>query len=387
MNPNDEPILLNDALWEELITLSEGEAAACFQCGSCTAICPWGQVQDEPFSVRALIRRAQLGLPGGSEALWLCTTCAQCEAHCPRGVDIPKVFRALREIAWQEREVPAGLPSLLWSNYWNANPWEQPPSQRMQWAEGLELPLFDADQHEILYYVGSTAAYDKRTQRVARALIKLLRAAGVSFGVLGVEEPPSGAEILEVGHRRYFEEVAEQSAALFQEQGVTRLLTTSPHSYHVFKQQYGQFYAALEPLHYTQYLAELLATGRLHFEEQLAQAITFHDPCYLARHNAEVDAPRQVLAAVTGSEPLEMRHHGAETLCCGGGGGRMWQETAAGERFADLRLDEALETKAELLATACPFCIACLEDSVTAQRIEHLQVMDIAEIAALTITN
>ncbi|MEA3307908.1 MAG: (Fe-S)-binding protein [Chloroflexota bacterium] len=385
MESNDEPILLDDALWDELITLTGGEAAACYQCGVCTAICPWGLVKEETFSVRALIRRAQLGLPGGADALWLCTTCGECEAYCPRGVDIPNVFRALREVAWQRREAPEGLPSLLWSNYWNDNPWGQPPSQRMQWAQDLELPLFDPAAHEILYYVGSTAAYDKRAQQVARALVKVFRAAGVAFGVLGVHEPPDGAEILDVGHRRYFEEVAEQSAELFRARGVTRLVTTSPHSYDVFKQEYGRFYAALEPLHYTQYLAELLSTGRLHFANPLARKITFHDPCYLSRHNDETVAPRRVLEAIPGVELREMENFGAETLCCGGGGGRMWLETEAGERFSDLRLDEALETGAEVLATACPFCIACLEDSVKARGIEQLQVLDIAEIVAVAV--
>ncbi|MCD6345494.1 MAG: (Fe-S)-binding protein [Anaerolineae bacterium] len=387
MESKKEAIVINDELWERLLELTGGAATLCYQCGTCTAICPWGLVKEETFSVRSFIRQAQLGLPDGDEALWMCTTCGECEAYCPRGVAITDVFRGLRTLAWERRAVPEGLPSLLWAIFWNDNPWGQPPSQRAQWAQDLALPTFDPAQHEILCYVGSAASYDGRAQKVAVALVRLLRAAGVSFGILGNEEPPSGADVLDVGHQPYFEELAQHTADVFREKGVTRLLTISPHDYDAFKNHYPPVSDDFQPLHYTQYLAELIAAGRLRLEKPVDFRVTFHDPCYLARHNDETAAPRRVLEAIPGVELSEMEDAGVDTLCCGCGGGRMWLETAPDERFADLRVAEALETGATVLATACPYCIACLEDSLKAQKIKNLVVMDVAEIAALSVAS
>ncbi len=386
---SQEPVLtLDDALWERLLELTGGEAALCFQCGTCTATCPWGLVRGETVSVREFIRRVQLGLES-TDALWLCTTCAQCEAYCPRGVSIASIFRALRELAWERHEAPQGLPSLLWSLYWNDNTWSQPPSQRAQWAKDLALPDFDPAQHEILLYIGGAASYDNRAQKVAVALVRVLRAADVAFGILGASEPPSGADVLDVGHRPYFEDLAENTAKVFRARGVTRLVALSPHSYDAFKNHYPFVDADFAPQHYTQYLAELLEIGRLKPQRALNATIAFHDPCYLARHNAERDAPRRVLAALPGVTLVEMMHSGLDTLCCGGGGGRMYLETEAGERFSDVRVDEAQAILAQggggrIMATACPYCIVCLEDSVKARKVA-LEVKDIAEIVALSL--
>lgn len=382
MNPQEPTLVLDDALWERLLELTGGAAAQCYQCGVCTATCPWGLVRSETLSVREFIRRVQLGLEA-SEALWLCTTCAKCEAYCPRGVPISEVFQALREFAWERREAPAGLPSLLWSLHWNDNPWGQPPSQRGQWAQKLGVPEFDPAQHEVLFYVGSAAAFDARAQKVAAALVRLFRAADVAFGILGNAEPTSGADALDVGHRPYFAEVAARAAEVFRARGVGRVVALSPHSYDVFKNHYPPVSETFAPLHYTQFLAELIAQGRLRFTQPVTRRVAFHDPCFLARHNAEVEAPRQVLAAIPGLEVVELADSGVDTLCCGGGGGRMWLETEADARFSDVRVGQALATGATILATACPFCIVCLEDSLKAQKIADLVVLDIAEIAAL----
>ena len=382
-DPQTQPVLINDALWDRLLALTGGEAALCYQCGTCTATCPWGLVRGETVSVREFIRRVQLGLEA-TDALWLCTTCAQCEAYCPRGVSIAGIFRALRELAWERRETPEGLPSLLWSVFWNDNTWSQPPSQRGQWAKDLALPAFDPAQHEMLLYIGGAASYDNRAQKVAAALARVLQAAGVAFGILGAEEPPSGADVLDVGHRPYFEELAAKTAAIFRERGVTRLVALSPHSYDAFKNHYPPVSEGFAPQHYVEVLAELLDAGRLKPEKLLDATIAFHDPCYLARHNAETAAARKVLAALPGVTLTEMAHSAVDTLCCGGGGGRMYLETEAGERFSDLRVDEAEVVGAQIMATACPYCIVCLEDSVKARKLA-LRVLDVAEIVTLTI--
>jgi Fe-S oxidoreductase len=378
-----ETLVLDDELWEQLIELTGGAASPCFQCGVCTATCPWGTVREEPISVRKLMRQAQLGLVSENEGLWLCTACAQCEPYCPRGVPIVEVFRGLRFLAWERRQVLEGLPNVLWSVYWNNNPWFQPPSQRMAWVENGQLPDFDPGLHEYLLYVGCTSSYDRRAQNVARSLVELLNAAGVKYGVLGEGEPCCGEAVLSMGHSPYFEEVAAKATAVFQEHGVEKIVTISPHCYDVFRNHYGGLKDTVDVYHYTQLLAELVENGQLEFGSSPGLKVTFHDPCFLGRSNNEYEAPRQVIAAIPSIEVVEMEHTGIDSLCCGGGGGRMWMETAAGERFSDLRVQEAVDVGAEVVVTACPSCIACLEDSVKAGGHKDLLVLDVAELAML----
>ncbi len=380
-----ETIIIDDQVWEQLIGLTKGAATLCYQCGVCTATCPWSAVKGETISIRNFIRQAQLGIQGENRDLWLCTTCAQCEAFCPRGVNIPDVIRGLRYLSWQRNQPETGLPTLLWSVYWNNNPWEQPPSQRAQWSKNLYLPDYDSEKHEILYYVGCTTSYDRRAQSIAFALIKLFEASGVRFGVLGDDEPCSGEEVLSVGHKHYFYEISQKASQVLKDRGVTKMVTTSPHTYDVFKNHYPTFNENFQPIHYTQFLVELIENSRLEFHKLSKRKITFQDPCYLARHNEEINAPRKVLEAIPGLELTEMENHGGNTLCCGGGGGRMWLETAPGERFSDYRVKEIINTGANILVTSCPYCISCLEDSLKAQNIHELEVLDVAELAVLAL--
>jgi Fe-S oxidoreductase len=256
----------------------------------------------------------------------------------------------------------------------------------MGWSKNVDLPRFDHESHEILYYVGCTPSYDTRAQNIALALLRLFNAANVAFGVLGESEPCSGEEILSVGHKPYFREIAETTGRVFKESDVSKIVTSDPHSYDAFRNHYPSLEQdQISPFHYTQFLNHLLESNRLKFRKAFDRKVTFHDPCYLARHNNEIDSPRRVLSAIPGLEFVEMQNIGIDTLCCGGGGGRMWLETEAGERFSDLRVEEALDCGAQVIATACPYCISCLEDSVKANRHTDLVVMDIAEIAALSI--
>lgn len=384
---------LDDALWDRLIELTNGSAGLCYQCGVCTASCPWGLVRQETLPVRSFMRQAQLGLQDGNENLWLCTTCGQCEVNCPRGVNICQVFRALRTIAWENMHVLEGLPSLLWSMYWNGNPWTQPPSQRASWSKGLDLEFYNPEQHEILLYVGCTSSYDQRAQKIARALVRIMDAAGVRYGYLGEKEPCCGEAALSAGHLPYFYEIAQQTTKVFEEHQVSALVTISPHCYDVFKNHYPQ----IEPQnrisvkHYTQFMADLIKDRRLTFETSCSlesnpvnnvRSVTFQDPCYLGRHNQEYDAPREVIGAIPDVSLVEMKEHAENGLCCGGGGGRMWMETAPGERFSDLRIMQAQDTGAEVLLTACPFCVVCLEDSLKSKKLTGITVLDIAEFAS-----
>ena len=379
----DQVIEINDGLWEQVMQATDGAVAPCFQCGVCTATCPWGLLQKEPVNVRQLMRRAQMGIEQDTEALWWCTTCRACEELCPRGVPIAEVMLALRGLAWKDRRVPGGLPSVMWAMYWDSNPWRRPPSQRSRWARTAEVKPFEPTD-EILYYVGCTPSYDNRTQKVARSLTELFGAAGVSFGTLGDEESCCGDAAYALGQHEYMAKIIEKNVELFARRGVRTIVTTSPHCYDMFLNQYPAE-EGFRPLHYTQYLATLVEEGRLQFERPFEKRVTFHDPCYLGRRNGEYDAPRRLLSAVPGLEIVEMPRSREDALCCGGGGGRMWMETAAGERFADLRAEEAVDTGADVLVTACPHCIACLEDSLKVPGKgmgKGMVVMDVAELLA-----
>lgn len=379
----DDVLTLDDAAWEQVVQATGGAAAPCYQCGVCTASCPWGLVRQEPVSVRKLIRSAQLGIDGWGDALWLCTTCGLCEERCPRGVPITDIIRSLRGISWRRRQEPAGLRNLLWGVYWDGNPWGRPPSQRNQWADELDLPRFSAGD-EVLYYVGCTASYDRRMQKIARSLVTLFREAGVSFGTLGDDEPCCGESVASVGNREYAQEIIDRNAKLFEDVGASTVVTTSPHCYEMFARRYPNLSGRFKPLHYTQYVAQLIDQGRLSFEHELQMRVTYHDPCYLGRHSGVYDEPRRILEAIPGIELVEMEHNRAEALCCGGGGGRMWTETPAGERFADLRAIEAAKTEAEALVTACSFCISCLDDSMKTSGTE-MPVFDVSEIAVMAL--
>ncbi|UCH87579.1 MAG: (Fe-S)-binding protein [Dehalococcoidia bacterium] len=384
MSQSVDTILLQDETWERVDKATGGAAAPCFQCGVCTAICPLGLVKGETISIRKMVRQAQLGLPGWADGLWECTTCLWCESRCPHEVDITRAILGLRQLAWKEREVPEGLPTLLWDVYFDGNTWGRPPSERPLWTKDVTVKEFSSDD-EILLYVGDDAAYDRRIQKVGRALVSVLEAAGVTFGTLGEHEPSCGDAVRSVGHGEYAAEIIDANARLFQEAGVKTAVTVSPHSYDMFANRYPNLSGDFRPLHYSQYLLELIEGERLKFENELPLKVTYHDPCYLSRRNGICDEPRQVLQSIPGLELVEMERSREDTLCCGGGGGRMWMETAAGERFSDLRVPEAAETGAEVVVTCCPYCLSCLEDSLNVIGKGKLRVMELAEVAHLAL--
>lgn len=328
-----------------------------------------------------VIREAQLGIDAGNEGLWLCTDCGQCEAICPRDVPVAEVTRALRQIAWEDRLLPEGLSPILWSLYWNNNPWSQPPSERSTWSSDLDLPQFDSEKHDILLYIGCTSSYDPRLAEIASALVYLLRSSGAAFGVLGDDEPCCGDAAFSLGHKMFFNELAEKATSVFNRRGVKRLVTLSPHCYNVFTSHYPRsFRQVIEVHHYTQFLSWLLENGRISFERPVPCTVTYHDPCLLARAHPNSNVSRRILDAIPGLKMVEMERSKESTLCCGGGGGRMWQETEPGQRFSDLRIKEAYETGAEMLVTACPFCLTCLEDSAKFNKTISLEVLDLAEL-------
>jgi Fe-S oxidoreductase len=248
----------------------------------------------------------------------------------------------------------------------------------------MTVKEFSAED-DILLYVGDDAAYDRRIQKVARALVSVLETAGVTFGTLGEREPSCGDAVRALGHEEYLAEIIDANARLFEEVGAKTTVTISPHCYDMFANRYPNLSGDFRPLHYTQYLVELLEGEQLKFENELPMKVTYHDPCYLSRRNGVYDEPRRILAAIPGIEMVEMERSGMDTLCCGGGGGRMWMETAAGERFSDLRVKEAADTGAEVIVTSCPHCISCLDDSLAGIAGSGLRVLDLAEVVQMAL--
>ncbi len=354
----------------------------CFQCGLCDAVCPWNRVRD--FSMRRLIREAAFGLTEiDGEDIWRCTTCGNCPQQCPRGVKQIDVSVSLRRVATEYEVFPASVKSARSARasiISEGNPLQGERGKRSDWAKGLPVKPY-AEGMEMLYFVGCYLSYDPRMKKVAAATAAILDKAGVAFGILGERESCCGESIRKTGSEEVFKNLARENIKAFIDNGVTRILVSSPHCYHTFRNEYPEFMVHFEVVHISQLLQELMAEGRLELTGKFEKRVTYHDPCYLGRHNDVYDAPREVLAAVPGLELTEMVDHHRNSLCCGGGGGRIWMDTPMGERFSDLRLKQARETGAGVLATCCPYCITNFEESrLNLEFDDILEIRDITEI-------
>lgn len=357
-----------------------GEAfKLCYQCGLCDTVCPWNRVRN--FSMRQIVRQAAFGLPEiEGEDIWRCTTCGSCPQRCPRGVGTIDVSLSFRRIASEAGISPAPIHTTGVNLGAEGNPLGEPRAKRGEWAEGLSVKPF-AEGMEILYFPGCYPSYDPRLKKVALATANILNQAGVNFGILGSKENCCGESIRKAGDEALFKRLAKENIKTFIDNGVKKILVSSPHCYHTFKNEYTEFKANFEVVHISRYLFELINEGRLKLTKEYRKKITYHDPCYLGRHNGIYDEPREVLKRVPGLELVEMADSRQDSLCCGGGGGRIWMETPKGERFADLRLGQATEVGAEVLVTACPYCITNFEDSRLALGDSGaIEVKDITEI-------
>ena len=367
----------------ELIKETGGESYKfCYQCGLCDAVCPWNRVR--PFSMRKLIRQATFGLTEiETEEIWRCTTCGRCPQRCPRGVNQIEVGVSARRIATEFGVFPSsvkpvrGVSSSLTAE---GNPLGEERGKRADWAKGLSVKTF-TEGMEVLYFPGCYLSYDPRLKKVAAATADILNKAGVEFGILGTKESCCGESIRKTGDEDVFKRLARENIKTFIENGVKKVLVSSPHCFHTFKNEYPEFMVNFEVVHITQYLFDLIKEGRLELSKEYGKKVTYHDPCYLGRHNGIFDEPREALKEVPGLELSELPDSREDSLCCGGGGGRVWMETPKGERFSDLRVEQAVGVGAELLVTSCPYCITMFEDSrITMGVDEKLEVKDITEI-------
>ncbi|MFH0914803.1 MAG: (Fe-S)-binding protein [Chloroflexota bacterium] len=358
----------------------------CFQCGKCLAGCPVSL--KSVLNIRRLMREVMLsdnlGVVNQRPELWDCTTCQTCTIRCPRGLKPHELIVAMRANLIEEGRIPKTAGEALEGVFKHGNPWGRVRDKRAEWAAGMGIKnISQGERVDLLYFVCCSSSYDPRGQEVARALARSLLQAGVNFGILGSEESCCGSEVRRMGESGLFEMLVEDNLKLFHQYGITRVVTTSPHCYNVFKNEYQD--KTIEARHYTQYVAELIQKGKLGFSREVRKRVTYHDPCYLGKQNRVFEEPRSIIKAIPGVTFVEFDRSRERSLCCEGGGGRMFVEAASdsGPRLAEIRVREAVEMGAEVLATACPFCLLNLEDAVkTTGNQEKIAVRDIMELVA-----
>lgn len=370
----------------------------CLKCGACRIgfpayepVCPSGIKFgfDSHYAIgRVEIARrlyeGELALtPRLMERIYTCTSCGGCDAQCDPAVGIGPlaIIEGIKAEAVDAGRLPVPVRKFLESMQTRGNAFKKAPKYRDRWADGAEVPRFDG--HDMLFYVGCVGSFDERGQPIARAAAELLQAAGVSFGILGSEETCDGNEVNKVGEVDLFREMALENIRRFEDRGIRQVVALSPHGFNAFSKDYPALGSKFETRHISQLLCDLIDAGSLGPLKANPQRVTFHDPCLLGRHNGEYQAPRKVLAAVSGIELVEMPRNGKNALCCGGGGGNFFTDMlGGGERSpARIRVREAVETGAEVLATACPTCAKMFTDAVKAEWLEDkLQIKDVCEI-------
>jgi Fe-S oxidoreductase len=320
--------------------------------------------------------------------LWDCTTCKTCTLRCPRGLKPMDLIIGMRETLVEGGHIPKTLIEAMENTYKHGNPWGKPKNKRMEWIKSLpdEMKVKDFSQgerSEYLYFVGCTASFDPRIQEIAKALVRCLKQSEIDFGILGNEEHCCGNEIRRMGEAGLFDMLVEENVKRFESYQIEHVFTMCPHGFNVLKNEYPQ--GKLEILHTTQLLAKYLEEGKLSFTKELNKVVTYHDPCFLGKQNGIFDEPRLLLRAIPGLTFKELDRSRERSLCCEGGGGRMWVESSSetGQRLAEIRVRDAVELGAEILATACPFCTLTLEDAVkTSGHEDKIRVMDVTELLA-----
>jgi Fe-S oxidoreductase len=371
----------------------------CRLCGNCRqagttyqAICPAGErfgfdayyARGRAILAKKLLDGEMEWSASAAQVVFRCTMCGGCVEQCPVQFrdHILDIFLALRAECLDRSLISPAVKRFLESVYAYGNPWKALREQRGDWAAGTGITRYDSG-HEFLYYVGCVGSYDPRGMQVARAVGEVMLAAGVSFGILGSEEGCDGNEVNLLGEEGLFELLATSNVQTFQRLGARKIVTLSPHSYHVMRHEYRRYGGSVDVTHYTQLIRDALTAGRLDLSRGRSRRVTYHDPCFLGRQSGEYDAPRTVLQSIPGIELVEMPRSRENSFCCGGGAGNFYAAALDGTAQSPgrIRVREAQETGAEIVAVACPNCLTMLEDAVRSEGLEErIAVRDLAEI-------
>lgn len=369
---------------------------ACMRCGRCVAACPSAGA-GEPFAPRDFVQAMRRAIwqedslsrdirlfkdeaNNVDEKFWYCTTCRACLEVCPVYGGAFEAAVKKRALAIEEgTDVPKLITQTLAKLSKYDNPWESSRNKRGAWAEGMDLVDLTKTPTDICYFVGCTTSLEPTAQGEVQAFAKILQATGINFGILGKKEPCCGDVAKRMGELGLFTEQRENTLTAFDEYGISDVVTFSPHCFNTFKNEYPE--APFRARHYIMVLRELIAGGKLRFTEGDGATVTYHDPCYLSRYNRIVDEPREIIHSIPGLKLVEMSHHGTDSLCCGGGGGRMWQDLEGVGKMSEVRIREAEATGAQIVVTACPLCRIMLEDARKSAGLnQKLRIMDLNEL-------
>ena len=400
---------IEDFTWKQLLDLD-----ACTDCGRCQDRCP-AYLSGKPLSPRKVIqdlkthllersdvllaaKRANPGNGNGGDAakamlgevitedeLWSCTTCRACMEICPVFVEhIDKIVDMRRNMVLEQASMPETGEAVLRCIETRGHSCRGTTYTRTDWANGLDVKLLSEDANvDLVYFVGCAAALEDRSMKVAIAFAKILKAAGVNFAILGPEETCCGEPARRLGNEYLFQMQAMKNIKVLKGYNVKKIVTACPHCFNTLKNEYPQFDGEFEVIHHTELIADLLKQGKIKPSPLGDGKLTYHDSCYLGRHNDIYNQPRQVLSSISQSKLLEMKQSRRNGFCCGGGGGRYWMEERIGQRISEMRIDQVVETGADVVATACPYCLQMFEDAIKAKEVEEsLKALDIAELLA-----
>ena len=391
---------ISEFTWKQLLDLE-----ACTNCGRCQDVCP-AHLSQKPLSPRRMTQNlkdhlsregpkllatlpdqrqpeAIMGTTVSEDELWACTACMACEEACPvyveqiiRNIDLRR-YLVLVETKYSS-EVRLTLKNLEKSN----NPWGMGRGLRTDWAKELGVKIFSQlPDPKILFWVGCCGSFDARNQKVAISMVKILQASGIQFGILGNEEGCCGDPARRIGNEYLYQTTAQANIEILKRYGVKTIVTLCPHCFHTLKNEYPQLGGDFQVIHHTQFLMELISSERLKLTKPINKVITYHDSCYLGRANQIFEAPRRILKSIPGLKLVEMERHRNRSFCCGAGGGRMWMEEHIGTRINQMRTDQAIEAKAELIGTACPYCLTMLFDGIKEKgKEETMAAYDLSEL-------
>jgi Fe-S oxidoreductase len=323
-------------------------------------------------------------------------TCGACVYECPVDIEhVDAIIDMRRNQVMMESKFPQEAGALLRNLENSGNPWGAAAQDRIDWAKGIEDDLVVVNGRippdvSYLYWVGCAGAFDDRAKKAVRAFAELMVKAGVSFAILGPQEPCTGDPARRMGNEYLYQEMAKSNIAMLKEKGTRKIVASCPHCFNTIANEYPDFGGDFEVLHHTELLAELIKDGKLKPEQEVDARVTYHDPCYLARHNDVMKQPRTVVAAIPGVTSTEMHRCKRGTFCCGAGGARMWMEETAGKRINHERIEEALGTNPDIVSTGCPYCMIMLDDAVkdkvqSKEASENVQVLDVAQILARSV--